>query len=69
MVIENLQITPLAEWLLGAGWYNGWLWHWQGIALLLTVVLGGGLALVWRCAAAGRPARVFRCGQAACSAG
>ena len=45
MVIENLQITPLAEWLLGAGWYNGWLWHWQGIALLLTVVLGGGFAL------------------------
>ena len=46
MVIENLQITPLAEWLLGPGWYNGWLWHPAGIAVLLAIVLGGGAALV-----------------------
>jgi ABC-type transport system involved in multi-copper enzyme maturation permease subunit len=55
MVIENLQIAPLAEWLLGAGWYNGWLWHWQGIALLLAVVLGGGLALLWALRRGGTP--------------
>jgi ABC-type transport system involved in multi-copper enzyme maturation permease subunit len=46
MVIENLQITPLAEWLLGGGWYNGWLWHWQGVTALLTIVLVGGAAMV-----------------------
>lgn len=46
MVIENLEITPLAEWLLGAGWYNGWLWQPAGIAVLLALVLGGGAALV-----------------------
>ena len=68
MVIENLQITPLAEWLLGAGWYNGWLWHWQGIALLLTVLLGGGFVILFALAAAGRPVQVFRCGQAGFSA-
>ena len=46
MVIENLQITPLAEWLLGAGWHNGWLWQPAGIAVLLALVLGGGTALI-----------------------
>ena len=24
MVVENLQITPLLEWLLGAGWKYMW---------------------------------------------
>ena len=55
MVIENLQITPLAEWLLGAGWYNGWLWHWQGIALLLTVLLGGGFVILFALRRGGTP--------------
>jgi ABC-type transport system involved in multi-copper enzyme maturation permease subunit len=55
MVIENLQITPLAEWLLGAGWYNGWLWHWQGVAVLLTVLLCGGLALILALRRGGTP--------------
>ena len=45
MVVENLQITPLVEWLLGSGWDNGCLWQPLGIALLLIVLLGGGLAL------------------------
>ena len=55
MVIENRQITPLAEWLLGAGWYNGWLWHWQGVAVLLAVLLGGGLALILALRRGGTP--------------
>jgi ABC-type transport system involved in multi-copper enzyme maturation permease subunit len=46
MVIENLQITPLAEWLLGAGWRNGWLWQPVGFAVLLAILAGGGAALV-----------------------
>ncbi len=46
MVIENLQIAPLAEWLLGAGWQNGWLWHPLGIGVLLAILVGGGCALV-----------------------
>ncbi|MGO9113162.1 MAG: ABC transporter permease [Thermoguttaceae bacterium] len=47
MVIENLQITPLMEWLLGSGWYEGRLWQPLGIALLLAVLLGGGFALIF----------------------
>ena len=46
MVVENLQITPLLEWLLGAGWHNGTLWQAKGIALLATLLAGGGLVLL-----------------------
>jgi len=46
MVVENLQVTPLGEWLLGAGWSEGVLWQPRGIALLLLLVAGGGLALL-----------------------
>jgi ABC-type transport system involved in multi-copper enzyme maturation permease subunit len=46
MVLENLQITPLMEWLLGSGWGEGLLWKPTGVALLLTVLLGGGIFLL-----------------------
>ncbi len=46
MVVENLQITPLMEWLLGAGWHDGLLWQPMGIVLLLVLLAGGGLALL-----------------------
>ncbi len=46
MVVENLQITPLREWLLGGDWEKGILWHPLGTALLLLLVAGGGLALI-----------------------
>ncbi len=46
MVIENLQITPLREWLLGSGWAQGLLWRPLGLSLLLVVLLAGGLALL-----------------------
>ena len=44
MVIENLQITPFMEWLLGAGWGKALLWQPLPLAVLLVVVVGGGLA-------------------------
>ena len=46
MVIENLQIAPLAEWLLGSGWTQGLLWQPWGIALLVVFLAGGGSVLV-----------------------
>ncbi len=46
MVLENLQITPVMEWLLGPGWDKGLLWHPLGIALLIVVLVGGGFALL-----------------------
>ena len=47
MVIENLQIAPLGEWLLGAGWSDGLLWQPLGITLLLVLLVGGGLGLLF----------------------
>ncbi len=47
MVNENLQITPLMEWLLGSGWYDGLLWQHSGIILLVVLLAGGGLALLF----------------------
>ena len=46
MVVENLQITPLMEWLLGSGWYEGLLWQPLGTTLLFAALLGGGLTLL-----------------------
>ena len=58
MVVENLQITPLMEWLLGSGWHDGLLWQPLGIALLLVVLAGR------RTGRAIRPAANFRLGGA-----
>ena len=61
MVVENLQITPLMEWLLGAGWHDGLLWQPLGIVLLVVLLVGGGLALLFalrRSSAAPGPAVV-----------
>jgi ABC-type transport system involved in multi-copper enzyme maturation permease subunit len=46
MVVENLQITPLMEWLLGPGWTSGTLWHPWGMTLVIALLLVGGLALL-----------------------
>ncbi len=43
MVVENLQITPIMEWLLGSGWHFGLLWQPLGTIVLLAVLLVGGL--------------------------
>ena len=45
MVVENLQITPLWEWLLGAGWRSGALWQPLGLVVLLLLAAAGGVAL------------------------
>ena len=70
MVVENLQITPLMEWLLGAGWHDGCLWQPLGIVLLLVLLAGGGLALLLalRRSSASPGADGCRCGSAAFSA-
>jgi len=47
MVVENLQVTPLVEWLLGAGWSSGFLWQPLGTTLLLVLLVGGGLGLLF----------------------
>ena len=47
MVIENLQITPFMEWLLGSGWYkasSGSRWE---SSCCWSVLVGGGLALLF----------------------
>ena len=46
MVVENLQITPLMEWLLGAGWHQGGLWQPAGIVVLAVLLTVGGLGLL-----------------------
>ncbi|MGA2255808.1 MAG: hypothetical protein ABSG53_14275, partial [Thermoguttaceae bacterium] len=46
MVVENLQITPVMEWLLGSGWGEGFLWHSLGLVLLVVLLAGGGLGLL-----------------------
>jgi hypothetical protein len=46
MVLENLQVTPLMEWLLGPGWGGALLWQPVGFTLLLIFVVGGGLCAV-----------------------
>jgi hypothetical protein len=46
MVVENLQITPVMEWLLGQDWDQAVLWRPLGIALLVVLLVGGGLALL-----------------------
>jgi ABC-type transport system involved in multi-copper enzyme maturation permease subunit len=43
MVNENLDVTPLMEWLLGGGWGSGVLWQTQGFIVLMIVLVGGGL--------------------------
>jgi ABC-type transport system involved in multi-copper enzyme maturation permease subunit len=47
MVVENLQITPLMEWLLGGGWYQAHLWQPVGLTVLLVVLVAGGLGLLF----------------------
>ena len=60
MVIENLQIAPLGDWLLGTGWQGGWLWSRWGVAVLLAVVLGlGFLAVAALRRRSGRPGPVL----------
>ena len=39
MVIENLQTSTVAEWLLGGRWYEGRLWQTPVIAVMLAVLL------------------------------
>ncbi len=47
MVVENLQTTPLLEWLLGTGWYDGRLFQTAGLVVFLLVCAAiAGLVLV-----------------------
>jgi hypothetical protein len=47
MVVENLQIKPLMEWILGSGWSEGSLWQPTGFIVLLVLLVGGGLFTIF----------------------